>query len=181
MTLAVLVSCTVACASATSNPGHGGDQRQQDTPAHVVTSAPATVSVELDDQTRQNLERHLTRGSLTVARLIIRDVRPRAAQALKGVRVFIEKPTANASTPVDDPHYAASFVLGLGASESVLLNAAPALSRLWASGALTGAGLNQSKALRITFVPEAWDFAPRLAADFALNIQEVALDVPRQP
>ncbi len=158
MTLALLCVCTAACASASSNTDGRGSRSQRDRSPYVMTVAPATISVELDEQAWQDLGQHLGRGSLTVARLILRDVRP---QALKGVRVFIEKPTANAAgTSIDDPHYAGSFVLGLGASESVLLNIAPTLSRLSRSKGLTTASLADRKALRITRVPEPWDYRP---------------------
>lgn len=181
MTLALLCVWTAACAPASSSTGARSSEWQAERPPYVVSAAPATINVELDDQTRQDLARHLGRGSLPVARLIVRDVRPQAAQALKGVRVFIEKPTANAGTPVDDPSYAGSFVLGLGESESVLLNVAPTLTRLWTAGGLTAASLEERKALRLTLVPEPWDFAAALPADFTLAIQAIALEVPRQP
>ena len=183
MTLAVLGLCTMVCACASDNARVDGRARQgqDELPAHVVTAAPLTISVDLDDQTRRELERRLSAGSLTVARLMIRDVRSQAAQALKGVRIFIEKPDADVRTSVDDAHYASSFVLGLTSPESMLLNVAPTLTRLSKSGELTSEKLNQQKAIRITFVPEPWDFARRLPPDFALTMAGVALEIPQQP
>jgi hypothetical protein len=186
MTLALLCVCVAACASANggaeappslSTRSSGG---QRDLGQHVVTATPTTIDVELDDETRQGLEQHLAAGSLTVARLQMRDLRPQSAQALKGVRIFIEKPDANASTAVDDPHFAGTIVIGFTASESVLLNVAPTLARLRQSGDLTTARLAERRAIRITLVSEPWDFAARLPADYALTIRGVALDVPRQ-
>ena len=182
MTLAVLCLCTMAWACASSNARvDGRASGQEELPGHIVTAAPRTINVELDDTTRADLERRLAAGALTVARLVIRDVRPHAAQALKGVRIFIEKPDADVNTPVEDPHYASSFVLGLSAPESMLLNVAPALTRLWKSGELANEKLHQQKTIRITFVPEPWDFARRLPPDFELAMGAVALEIPRQP
>jgi hypothetical protein len=186
MTLVALCVCVAACASGSGGAdappslptGSSGGQR--DLGQHVVTATPRTIDVELDDETRQGLEQHLAAGSLTVARLQLRDVRPQSAQALKGVRIFIEKPDADARTPVDDPHYAGTIVIGFTASESVLLNVAPTLARLRQSADLTTARLAERKAIRITLVSEPWDFAARLPADFALTIQGVTLTVPRE-
>lgn len=182
MTLAIFCLCTMAwaCASNNAKVDGGARQGQEEPPGHVVTAAPRTISVELDDETRTELQRRLSAGSLTVARLVIRDVRPQAAQALKGVRIFIEKPDADVNTPVEDLHYASSFVLGLTSPESTLLNVAPTLMSLSKSGELTREKLNQQKAIRITFVPEPWDFARRLPPDFALTVASVALEIPRQ-
>jgi hypothetical protein len=180
MTLAVLSLCTLACVPATSN-AEPGRQGQPDASPHVITAVPGTISLALDEQTRRGLARHLADGSLAVARLTIRDLSSRAAQGLKGVRVFVEKPNADLSTSVDDPHYAGTFVLGLGASESMLLNIAPTLAKLWQSAELTRATLDGPKTLRITLVSEPWDYAPTLPADFALTIQGVALEIPPQP
>src|SRR5689334_18498344 len=94
MTLAVLWLCAVACAPVD---------------AHVITATPTTINVTLDDQTRQALQRTLADGSLAIARLSLRDMTPRAAQALKGVKIFIEKPDADSNSPVEDPHYAGAF------------------------------------------------------------------------
>lgn len=43
----------------------------------------------------------------------------------------------------------------------MLWNIAPTLSRLWHSGALTAKGLAQSKALRVTFVPDPAESSAR--------------------
>ena len=183
MTLPVLCLCTMAWACASNNAKVDGraTQGQEQLSGHIVTAAPSTISVELDDETRRELARRLSAGSLTVARLVIRDVRPQAAQALKGVRIFVEKPDADVNTPVEDSHYASAFVLGLTSPESTLVNVAPTLTRLAKSGELTSEKLDQQKAIRITFVPEPWDFARRLPADFALTVAGVALEIPRQP
>ena len=182
MSLAVICLCTMAwaCASTDGNVD-GRARRQEELPGYIVTAAPRTINVELDDQGRAELERRLSAGSLTVARLVIRDVRPKAAQGLKAVRIFIEKPDADVNTPVADSHYASSFVLGLSSPESTLLNVAPALTRLWKSGELTNEKIRRQKSIRVTFVPEPWDFAGRLPPDFELAMAGVALDIPRQP
>jgi hypothetical protein len=171
------VAC--ACADAGSNvQTAGAEAGGEDDPVatRVITAAPNTFEVALEEEARQRLELHLGRGSLDVARLAVRNLRPRAAHALKGVRIFIEKPDADARTPVDDPHYAGSFVLGLEDSQTMLLNVAPTLARLWQSGDLAG-----RKALRITFVPEPWDFAAALPENFALPFEGLTLEVPAEP
>lgn len=181
MALAALLSSALSCASASLGGDDGSAQREPDAAFQTITAAPTTMRVELDDATRQALEGQLAAGSLRTARLIIRDVRPHAAHALKGVRIFIESPGADTRTPADDPHHAGSFVLGIAPPESVLLNIAPTLSTLWDSGELSRVKLDQSRAIRITFVPEPWDFAARLPGDFALTVQSVAIEVPPQP
>lgn len=145
----------------------------------AITAAPVTFNVALEDEVRQSLERQLAGGSLEVARLVIHNLRPRSAKALKGVRIFIEKPDASVNTPVDDPHYTGNFVLGLEASQSMLLNIAPTLSRLWQAGELAPKVLAERRALRITFVPEPWDDATALAKDFSLPFESLTIEVPR--
>jgi hypothetical protein len=181
ITLAVLCVCTLGCAGANTT-AHGPDnQDPRESKPHVVTAAPTTIAIDLDEPTRQELTRRLTDGSLRVARLRLGDITPRSADTLKGVRLFVEKPDATLTTPVDDPHYATSFVRGFSPPDTALLNLAPTLLRLWRSGTLTSDRLEKTKALRITFVPEPSDAIPVLPADFALTIQAIALDIPRQP
>ncbi len=173
----------LACAAASSTVhAAGARERGEGGPAaaSVMTAAPATFEVTLGDDVVRRLELHLAHGSLEVARLILRDLRPRAAQTLKGVRIFVEKPDADAGTPVDDPHYAGNFVLGLEDSQTMLWNIAPTLSRLWHSGALTAKGLAQRKALRITFVPDPAEPATPLPKDFALTFKGLTVELPRQ-
>jgi hypothetical protein len=181
MTIAALCLCLciLTCASA-QDPR---EQREADAGANaqIVTAKPGTMTVTLDDRTRRDLVRHLDSGALAIARLSIRDVRPHAAQALKGVRIFIEKPDATVTTPVADAHYAGNFVLGLTAPESMLLNVAPTLTKLWQSGELSRATLDQRQSLRITLVSEPWDFAPTLPPDFSLTLGPVTLEIPQQP
>lgn len=185
MGIAVIVCLgfvAIACASASANAQAAGakaDSEGDPVTTNVITAAPSTFKVTMEDEVRQHLVLHLARSSLDVARLVIGNLRSRAARDLKGVRFFIEKPDADASTPVDDPHYAGNFVLGFEASQSMLLNIAPTLSRLWQSGALAPKGLAERKALRITFVPEPWDFATALPKDFALPFESLTLEVPR--
>jgi hypothetical protein len=175
LALALFLLCAAACAP--SSPSVDSRTNQRDT--NIITPAPTTIRVELDDATRDALARHLAARSLDVARLILRDVRPEGAKGLKGVRLFIEKPDADLRTPTEDPHYAGSFVLGFSPPETVQLNVAPALARAWASGELTREALNDRKAIRITFVPEPWEPALRLPPEFALTIKAIALEVPR--
>jgi hypothetical protein len=149
--------------------------------ASVITAAPATFEVALGSDVRRRLDRQLAGGSLEVARLVLRDLRPRAAGGLKGVRIFVEKPDADAATPVDDPHYAGNFVLGLEPSQTMLWNIAPTLSRLRRSGALTADDLAVKKALRITFVPDPVEPAVPLSKDFALTFSGLTIELPQPP
>ena len=165
----------MACADSGSNVRTAGAEAGgEDDPmtTQAIIAAPSTFEVALEEEARQRLGR----GSLDVARLTVRDLRPRAAKSLKGVRIFIEKPDADTGTPVDDPHYAGSFVLGLEDTQTLLLNVAPTLAKLWQSGDLAG-----RNALRITFVPEPWDYAGALPEDFALPFASLALEVPAEP
>lgn len=167
-----LVFAATACADTVSNVQTAGTEaggEEGPVARKVITAAPRTFEVALEEEAQQRLGR----GSLDIARLVIRDLRPRAAQSLKGVRIFIEKPDAHGGTPVDDPHYAGSFVLGLEDSQVLLLNVAPTLTRLWRSGDLAG-----RRALRVTFVPEPWDFADALPEEFALPFESLTLEVP---
>ena len=166
----------VACSDTVSNvqtaDAEAGGGEDDPVAAKVITAAPGTFEVSLEEEASQRLERRLGSGSLGVVRLTVRGLRPRAAKSLKGVGIFIEKPDANAGTPVDDPHYAGSFVLGLEDSQTMLLNVAPTLAQLWKSGELAG-----RKALRITFVPEPWDDGA-LPKEFALPFESLTLEVP---
>jgi hypothetical protein len=178
-----VLSClfALACAAAQVHGAGGGSGEGDGNPpmaASVITAAPATFEVALGDEVRRGLELHLAHGSLQVARLILRDLHPRAAQALRGMRIFVEKPDAGAGTSVDDPHYAGNFVLGLEDSQTMLWNIAPTLSRLWHSGALTAQGLEKRKALRITFVPDLWQPAPQ---GFSLAFKSLTIELPAQP
>ena len=173
-----------ACANASSkdlatNTEAGGEGDPVN--AGTILAAPTTFEVALEDEVRQRLELRLARGSLDVVRLGIHDLRPRAAQALKGVRIFIEKPDADVRTPAGDPHSAGAFVLGFQTPESMLLNVAPTLSRLWQSGDLAPEDLAGRKALRVTFVPETWDSAAALPEDFALAFESLTIEVPADP
>lgn len=182
MRIAVIVLlgfAAMACADSGSNvrtagaeTGSEGDPMAK----KVITAAPRTFEVALEEEASQRLELRLGRGSLDVARLTVLNLRAQSAKALKGVRIFIEKPDADAGTPVEDPHYAGSFVLGLEDSQTMLLNVAPTLNRLWQSGDLAG-----RKTLRITFVPEPWDFAAALPEGFALPFESLTLEVPAEP
>jgi hypothetical protein len=179
----VALACVAASSTVHAAGARVGGERGEGGPAaaSVITAAPATFEVALGDDVVRRLEPQLAHGSLEVARLILRDLRPRAAQALKGVRIFVEKPDADAGTPVADPHYAGNFVLGLEDSQTMLWNIAPALSRLWHSGALTAQGLARRKALRITFVPDPVEPATSLPKDFALTFRSLTIELPRQP
>lgn len=176
--LALFMVGAAACAAGT-NADSRAAQRDSAAP-YTLTGAPTTIRVELDDSARDALARRLDARSVEVARLILRDVRPAGAQALKGVRVFLEKPDADLSTPTDDPHYAGSFVPGFAPPETVQLNIAPALASVWASRDLSRTALNDRKAIRITLVAEPWEPARRMPPEFALTIQGAALELPRR-
>lgn len=182
----VVVVCfvAIACADASSNvqaTGAEAGDRDDPVPAGVILAAPTTFEVAIGNEARQRIELEFARGSLDVVRLVIHNLRPRAAQALKGVRIFIDKPDADVRTPAGDPHFAGAFVLGLEAPESTLLNVAPTLSRLWQSGDLAPEDLAGRKALRVTFVPESWDSATALPKDFALTFESLTFEVPAEP
>lgn len=163
--------------------GGGGNSYAQEysVPMNVITTTPSTFEVTLEDEVQRRLNLLLDEGSLDIARLAVRDLRPHASRSLKAVRIFIEKSDADVNTATDDPHYVGSFVLGLDDSQSFLFNIAPTLSTLWHTGALSSAQLAESKELQITFVPYPWDFASTLPEDFALPFSCLTLDVPSQP
>jgi hypothetical protein len=171
----VALACADASSNASSNVQAAAAEAGKDDPVHagVILAPPTTFEVAIEDEARQRMERQLASGSLDVVRLVISNLRPHAAQGLTGVRIFIEKPDADLRTPVDDPHFAGAFVLGLQTPESMLMNVAPALSRLGQSGKLAG-----RKTLRVTFVPETADSATVLAKDFALTFESVTFEVP---
>ena len=166
----------IACADAASSKVTAGG-----TKAGVILAAPTTFEVPVESEARQRMEVHLAGGSLRVVRLIIRNLRPRAAQHLKGIRIFIEKPDAGLLTPTQDSHSAGAFVLGLQSPETMLMNVAPALSRLRQSGELTAADLARRKALRVTFVPEPSDSNTSLPKDFAITFESLKFEVPAEP
>jgi len=182
MRLAVVVFLgfvAVACANASPNVrATGAEAGGEGDPVNVILAAPTTFEVALEDEALQRLELQLARGSLAVVRLVIHDLRPRAAQTLKGVRIFLEKPDADVRTPAGDPHSAGAFVLGLQAPETLLLNVAPTLSRLWQSGDLTPEDLAGRKALRVTFVPEPASSTAALPKGFALAFEDLTFEVP---
>lgn len=174
------VALVAACAAADRDTDFGapaGAGAGEDA-AHVIAAVPGTHVLRLDDDTRACLVRRLRRGDLDTARLTLVDLRPRAARALKGVRVFIEKTDADAATPHDDIHDAGAFVLGLEPRETVVLNIAPTLNALRVAGALDPQALATGGMLRLTFVAEPWEFAAALPADFALPFARATLAVP---
>ncbi len=171
-----LVAACVPASHGALQPGAASTTGGEEA-AHVIAAAPGTYALPLGDDARACLARQLERGSLRVARLTLVDLRPQAAQALKGVRVFVENPDADATTPSDAASAAGAFVLGPEPRQTVVLNIAPALELLWASGGLRRT-LAEGDALRLTFVAEPWDFAPSLPADFALPFERATLDMP---
>ena len=173
--VALVVAC-VPAGHAGRHPGAASTTGGDDV-AHVIAAAPGTYALRLADDTRACLARQLERGSLGTARLTLVDLRPHAAQALKGVRVFVENPDADATTPPDDASAAGAFVLDPEPRQTMVLNIAPALNLLRASGGLERV-LATGGALRLTFVAEPWDFVPSLPTDFALPFARATLDVP---
>lgn len=187
-----LVWCALtACAPA--GPGERGPDAggtgasgTDPAPAHVVAAAPGTYALPLAADTRRCLLERLERGDLRIARLTLSGLRPRNAQALKGVRVFVERPVerfverpeAGTGTPTDDPHAAGAFVLGLEAEQTFVLNIAPTLDALWRSGVLDAGILSSRDGLRLTFVADPWEEAGALPQDFALPIARIRLEVP---
>lgn len=163
----------LACLNAgASDPAAGTKGRNAVTP-QILKAAPTTVEVPIPEEVRRHVQDRLAQGSLDIVRLVVRGVRPQGARALKGVRIFIDRPDADRKTPVDDPHYAGSFVLGLQDSQDFLWNVAPTLSRLWGPN-----GMPAKPTIQVTFVPEAWEDAAELPADFALPFASIELEIP---
>jgi hypothetical protein len=178
----VTLSClvTIACGSAGAGPQTtDGDSRDGGySQATALAAIPTTVEVQLAGDTSQRLKDRLDRRSLEVARLVLHDLRPHGASSLKGIRVFVEKPDADLSTPLDDPHYVSSFILGLEPSQTFLWNIAPTLSRLRELGRHPEGEHAPNARLRVTFVPEPWDAAKGLEEDLALPFSSVTIEVP---
>lgn len=93
------------------------------------------------------------------------------------VRVYVNLPSANASTPMSDPHYAGSFAFfGQPAPDAAgqapahrhqprfLVNVTETLQRLRAAGALS-----PNEPLSIQLVPTPYDPGTRVTAPLALN------------
>lgn len=179
----------VACAPA--GPGVRGPDidgaGDAPAPAHVVGAVPRAYALPLDADTRRCLLERLERGDLRIARLTLAGLRPRNAQALKGVRMFIQLPDtargAGQAVPAPgDPHAAGAFALGLEAEQTYVLNIAPTLSALWRNGTLDAEALSPAgDGLRLTLVADAWEDAGALPQDFALPIGDLHLDVPCEP
>lgn len=182
-----LMSCiSVACSASNSDVRaegadlSGNSGKSDPMTMNIINNSSSTFQLEIGDEVRQTLKLHLEGGSLKIARLVIRDVYPQAAKDLKGVRIFIENPDADANTTIDDQHYISSFVLGLEDVQSLQFNIAPTLSRLWHAGIITPAHLDGRKKLQVTFVPIHWDFVTAFPTDFALTFKSLTLEVPNQ-
>lgn len=191
---ACLVAAMAWCAlAACAPPGPGVRGSDVDAagdppaPAHVVTAVPRAYVLPLEADTRRCLLERLERGDLRIARLTLAGLRPRNAQALKGVRLFIQQPdtprsAAQAVPAPGDPHAAGAFALGLEAEQTYVLNIAPTLSALWRNRTLDAEVLSANgNGLRMTFVADPWEDAGALPQDFALPIDDLHLDVPCEP
>lgn len=177
--VAAVAGALLTCATVTPS-GDPADEGDSLAPvSFVVRGEPRTFEVALEPAVRERLLAELERGSLEVARLFLRDLRFRGAERLKGVHVFVEKPDADRSTPVDDPHYVQSFALGLEPTQSMAWNIAPVLTRLWHAGKLSR--LLERAILRVTLVPQPWDPHLGVGDDLELELTRLEIELETPP
>lgn len=100
----------------------------------VVTEKPQTIEVKLTDKIRANAIEALSNHSLKVLRLRVNAIEmSEHLGAIQSLRVFIGKPDATAKTSIKDPHYAASIAPNLQKKQSIVVNVAPVIVRLYAA------------------------------------------------
>ena len=115
---------------------------------YLISSEPVTVTLAPSDRLEQMDERMVMAEDVaqeaTTLRLEVQGVDPPGNPGV-GVRVFLNMPEADASTPTDDPHYVASFSFFEHEDEEVhgehehgpanhYINATPAIRRLQEAG-----------------------------------------------
>ena len=116
-------------------------------PDSVIGSQPTTVTLEPTDRMRQQTGERAAMAEdvaqeATTLRLEVQGVAPPGNPDV-GVRVFLNLPGADASTPTDDPHYVTSFAFFEHEGEhaehehgprAFYANVTPTLRRLQAAG-----------------------------------------------
>jgi len=116
-------------------------------PDSVIGSQPTTVTLEPTDRLRQRTDERAAMAEdvaqeATTLRLEVQGVAPPGNPDV-GVRVFLNLPGADASTPTDDPHYVTSFAFFEHEGEhaehehgprAFYANVTPTLRRLQAAG-----------------------------------------------
>jgi len=134
----------------------------------VISSEPTTVTLAPSDQLQQGGERMIMAEDVaqeaTTLRLEVQGVTPPDDPDV-GVRVFLNLPGADASTPTDDPHYVASFTFfeheGEGdhgghehGPKTYYINATPAIRRLQEAGEYSMGDQLQTTLVTVPIIPE---------------------------
>ena len=130
---AALALCTAlaACTATAAGPPQQeprpppGPTAAAEPPAATVTgAAPATLSLKLPDDLRRDVE-HLGAHAAAAPRPLRLAVEGLpATRAAVALRAFVNLPTADASTPLDDPHYAGTIPLAAASGGGSLPGAA---------------------------------------------------------
>jgi tyrosinase len=138
-------------------------------PEHsVISSEPTTVTLVPSDQFQEGGERMVMAEDVaqeaTTLRLEVQGVTPPDDPDV-GVRIFLNMPDADASTPTDDPHYVASFTFfeheGEGdhgghehGPKTYYINATPAIRRLQEAGEYSMGDQLQTTLVTVPIIPE---------------------------
>jgi hypothetical protein len=133
----------------------------------VISSEPVTVTLTPSDRLQERMDERMAIAEdvaqqATTLRLEIQGVAPPGNPSV-GVRVFLNMPEADASTPTDDPHYVASFSFFEHEGEhgehehgptTFYVNATPAIRRLQEAGEYTMGEPLQTTLVTVPIVPE---------------------------
>jgi hypothetical protein len=145
-----------------------------ETNTSVITAKPLTVRLRLSDEFRGRMQHELESGSLNVVRLRIKGIQIATRfSSLEAIRVFIDKPQANADTPTDDSHFAGTFVLSIKPRQDVIVNAASALK----AARYAQEGSTVPNPLLITLVPVSRP-PEQLPKDLAIPFDAVTVELP---
>jgi hypothetical protein len=153
-------------------------------PDSVISSEPTTVTLEPTDRLRQQTSERAAMAEdvaqeATTLRLEVQGVAPPGNPSV-GVRVFLNMPDANASTPTDDPHYVTSFSFFEHEGEhaehehgtrAFYANVTPTLRRLQAAGLYSMGDPLETTLVTVPIVPGAQ------AEDVAVPFEGVAISV----
>lgn len=153
-------------------------------PDAVISSEPTTVTLEPTDRLRQQTSERAAMAEdvaqdATTLRLEVQGVAPPGNPDV-GVRVFLNLPGANASTPTDDPHYVTSFAFFEHEGEhaahehgprAFYANVTPTLRRLQAAGLYNMGDPLETTLVTVPIVPGAQ------AEDVAVPFEGVAISV----
>ena len=148
----VVLAVVVACGCEACDDGSVTvDLSGSEPTGGVVTEKPANVSLDLGPANRKRVADAIVRGG--TIRLQIGGVElPLHYEHITGLRVFVNMPDADESTPDRDPHLAGSIAFPTGddvnRTYGFYVNIAEALSRLSTRGEL-----DLEKPLEITLVP----------------------------